>query len=282
MKPLDYFRTLVTPGPGGDGIPLTEAALAISQDVYPQLDLDAVQSDIDRHCALLHTRIPATATPLQRLRALNRFFFGELGFEGNRNDYYDPDNSYLNRVLERRRGIPISLGVLYMEFGQQIGLALQGVSFPGHFLVKLSVRGGDVFLDPYSGQPQSRTQLEARLSQFIEIRDTDLSVADALAPALSAAPPHDILVRMLRNLKSIYHDRREFERLLCVQERLVVLRPDVAHERRDRGLILAQLDCPRAAIDDLTLYLESGPPEGEADEIRHTLEVLRDAARRLN
>jgi regulator of sirC expression with transglutaminase-like and TPR domain len=282
MTPIDYFTTLVQLQDDNDSIPLTEAALSIAQDVYPKLDLGAVQSELDRLAAVLKARLPADAPAVQRLRALNRYFFRELGFSGNRNDYYDPDNSYLNRVLERRRGIPISLAVLYMELGQQIGLPLRGISFPGHFLVKLKVRAGDIFLDPYSGQSLSREQLEERLAQFFDARGLDVPTDLALIPSIQEASSRDILMRMLRNLKSVYHDRKDFDRLLDVQNRLVVLLPDVSTERRDRGLIYAQLECPRAALEDLDFYLTEAPDAAEAPEIRETISVLRNALNRLN
>jgi len=279
--PLDYFSTLVSSA--GDGaLPLTEAAIALAQDVYPRLDLSQVQVDLDKLAATLRARLPGDASTMHRLRSLNHYFFKELGFAGNRNDYYDPDNTYLNKVLERRRGIPISLAIVYMELGEQIGLRLRGVSFPGHFLVKLAVRSGDIFLDPFTGASLSREELEGRLAQYFEARKLDVPAEVALIPAIQEATPRDILVRMLRNLKGIYHDRREFERLLAVQQRLVILRPESAEERRDRGLIYAQLECPRAALDDLTAYLREQPDAPEADEIRRTIAVLREANGRLN
>lgn len=279
--PLDYFTALVADADQA-ALPLTEAAIAIAQDIYPRLDLNAVQSDIDRMAATLRARLPGDASMMHRLRSLNHYFFKELGFQGNRNDYYDPDNTYLNKVLERRRGIPISLAIVYMEIGEQVGLRLRGVSFPGHFLVKLAVRSGDIFLDPFSGASLSREELEERLAQYFEARKLDVPAEIALIPAIQEASSRDILVRMLRNLKGIYHDRREFDHLLAVQQRLLILRPESAEERRDRGLIYAQLECPRAALDDLTAYLQQQPDAPEAEEIRRTIAVLRNANDRLN
>lgn len=294
MTPLDYFATLVSPPDDGEDIPLTEAALAIAQDVDPRLDLATAQSDIDRLAATLKARLPADAGQVHKLRLLNRYFFQELGFSGNANDYYDPDNSYLPKVLARRRGIPISLAVLLMEIGQQVGLPLRGVSFPGHFLVKLKVRAGDLYLDPVTGESLSREQLEGRLSEFLEAVRAGSDAVDtteridretleiALGQAIREASSREILARMLRNLKGIYHGRNDFARLLEVQKRLVVLLPDAHEELRDRGLVYAQLECPRAAVDDLTRYLELEPDAPEAGEIRRTLDVLRDASGRLN
>ena len=295
MTPLDYFTTLVSPPDDGEDIPLTEAVLSLGQDIDPRLDLVAVQSDIDRLAATLKARLPADAGQVHKLRLLNRYFFHELGFAGNANDYYDPANSYLSKVLERRRGIPISLAVLLMEIGQQVGLPLRGVSFPGHFLVKLKVRAGDLYLDPVTGESLSREQLEERLAEFLEASRSpakDAADADdrpdgeslkiALWQAIREASSREILARMLRNLKGIYHGRNDYARLLEVQNRLVVLLPDLHEERRDRGLVYAQLECPRAALDDLTAYLESEPDAPEAGEIRRTIDVLRDASGRLN
>lgn len=280
--PLEYFATLVSESAEQEALPLTEAAIAIAQDNYPRLDLGAVQFELDRLAATLRARLPSDASMVHRLRSLNHYFYKELGFQGNRNDYYDPDNTYLNRVLERRRGIPISLAILYMEIGEQIGLPLRGVSFPGHFLVKLTVRSGDIYLDPYTGQSLSREELEERLAQFLEARKMEVRADLALIPAIQEAPARDILVRMLRNLKGIYHDRRDFDRLLAVQQRLVILRPEAAEERRDRGLIYAQLECSRAALDDLNYYLKQQPDAAESEEIRRTIAILKEANGRLN
>lgn len=294
MTPLEYFATLVSPPDDGEDIPLTEAALAIAQDLDPRLDLATAQSDIDRLAATLKARLPADAGQVHKLRLLNRFFFHELGFAGNANDYYDPANSYLSKVLERRRGIPISLAVLLMEIGQQVGLPLRGVSFPGHFLVKLKVRAGDLYLDPMTGESLSREQLEERLTEFLEAARAAAGVEErpgqadgsalelALGQAIREASSREILARMLRNLKGIYHGRNDYPRLLEVQNRLVVLLPDEPEERRDRGLVYAQLECPRAALDDLAAYLELAPEAPEAGEIRRTLDVLRNASSRLN
>lgn len=278
MTPLDYFNTLVTPFQRNDEIPLTEAALSIAQDIYPHLDLAAMQFDIDRLAAALKRRLPADAPHMHRLRSLNRYFFGELGFGSNRNDFFDPDNSYLNRVMERRMGIPISLAILYLEIGQQIGLPLRGVSFPGHFLVKLKVNvgstQGEVFLDPCDGQSLSREQLEQRLAQYLDERDRDIPTSQALISAIQEATPREILMRLLHNLKSIYQEQKLYPKLLDVNQRLVILLPDAPEERRDRGLTLARLKKPQAALDDLNFYLQEHPDAPDADFLRSVIGTL--------
>jgi len=277
IKPLDYFAALVQQD---DSIPLFEAALAIAQDVDPQLDLAATQAEIDRLAAKLQRRLAPDASSIQKLRMLNHFFYQELGFAGNVNDYYDPDNSYLHRVISTRRGIPISLAVLYMELAQQIGLNVKGISFPGHFLMKLSVQAGDIVLDPFSGASLSREELEERLEPYFEQQGYGVEIP--LASYLHAAHPRDILVRMLRNLKALFIDHMRWQQVLAVQQRLVILLPDEISERRDRGLAYAHLECPQAALQDLEAYLAERPYASDAALLRGRLPELREASRRLN
>jgi regulator of sirC expression with transglutaminase-like and TPR domain len=211
---------------------------------------------------------------------LNHFFYHELGFAGNINDYYDPDNSYLHRVIATRRGIPISLAVLYMELAQQIGLNVKGISFPGHFLMKLSVQSGDIVLDPFNGVSLSREELEERLEPYFMQQGYPMDVP--LGSYLQPAPARDILVRMLRNLKALFIEHLRWQRVLGVQQRLVILLPEEITERRDRGLAYANLECPRAALRDLEAYLEDRPNAADADMIRSRIPELREASRRMN
>lgn len=277
IKSLDYFASLVQQD---DSIPLFEAALAIAQDVDPQLDLAATQAEVDMLAAKLQRRFASDASNLQKLRLLNHFFYRELGFAGNINDYYDPDNSYLHRVISTRRGIPISLAVLYMELAQQIGLNVKGISFPGHFLMKLSVQSGDIVLDPFNGASLSREELEERLEPYFEQHSYPGAIP--LSYYLHAAHPREILVRMLRNLKTLFVEQMRWQRVLGVQQRLVTLLPDEITERRDRGLAYANLECPLAALQDLEAYLAERPYAPDAEVLRSKLPELREACRRLN
>ncbi|HEX8885841.1 MAG TPA: tetratricopeptide repeat protein [Noviherbaspirillum sp.] len=276
IKNLDFFAALVQQD---NTIPLFEAALSIAQDADPQLDLAATQLQVDTMAARLRRRLPSDTSPVQKLRLLNHFFYQELGFAGNVNDYYDPSNSYLNRVLDSRRGIPISLAVLYMELAHQIGLDIKGISFPGHFLMKLSVQSGDIVLDPLTGASLSREELEERLEPYLaQSPDRD----SALSAYLHEARPREILVRMLHNLKALYFERAEWELALGVQQRLVILLPDDLAERRDRGMAYANLECPQAALKDIEDYLEQRPHAQDAAMLRQMLPSLKEAARRLN
>jgi regulator of sirC expression with transglutaminase-like and TPR domain len=274
---LDYFAALVRQE---DAIPLFEAALTIAQDADPQLDLTASQSELDTLAERLQRRLPADASMIQKLRMLNHYFYQELGFAGNVNDYYTPDNSYLDRVISTRRGIPISLAVVYMELAQQIGLDVQGISFPGHFLMKLSLQAGDIILDPFNGASLSRDELEDRLEPYLQQGPeyNDL----ALSMYLQSAEPREILVRMLRNLKGLFQQQEQWDRLLGIQERLVILLPAQIEEQRDRGIAFAHLECPQAALKDVEAYLKARPDAPDADDLRIQLAELRDAIRRLN
>lgn len=277
IKSLDYFASLVQQD---DSIPLFEAAVAIAQDADPQLDLAGTQAEVDILAAKLKRRLAPDASTVQKLRLLNHFFYRELGFAGNVNDYYDPDNSYLHRVLTTRRGIPISLAVLFMELAQQIGLNVKGISFPGHFLMKLTVQSGDIVLDPFNGASLSREELEERLEPYFEQQSYPGAIP--LSYYLHTAHPREILVRMLRNLKTVFAEHMRWQRVLAVQQRLLILLPNDITERRDRGLAYANLECPQAALQDLEAYLAERPNAPDAELLHRKLPELREASKRLN
>jgi len=265
---LDYFATLVAEDAS---LPLTEAAVSIAQDEFPQLDTQAVLAEIDALAVRLKRRIPADAVPVQRLRWLNRFFFQELGFAGNVNNYYDPRNSYLHTVLSTRHGIPISLAVLYIELATQIGLTARGVSFPGHFLVKLRMPEGEVVVDPFTGRSLSREQLDELLAPYKRNRGLSGDFDAPLGLFLQAAPAREVLARMLRNLKEIHRSAEDWPRLLAVMDRLVVLLPQAWEERRDRGLARAELGLDETAANDLAVYLEHAQGAEDHAAIRERL-----------
>jgi len=268
---LEYFAALVA---DDASLSLIEAAVAIAQDDYPTLDTQTVLSEIDSLAAKLKRRLPADAVPVQRLRWLNRFFFQELGFAGNVNNYYDPNNSYLHCVLETRRGIPITLAVLYIELATQIGLTARGVSFPGHFLVKLKMPQGEVVIDPFTGQSLSRDELNELLAPYKRDRGLQGDFDVPLGLFLQAATAREVLARMLRNLKEIHRGAADAARLLAVLQRLVVLLPQIWEERRDRGIAYADLGDDAAAARDLTLYLENVPDAQDRPAIAERLAHL--------
>lgn len=272
--PLEYFASLVQ---SDDQFPLLEAAASLAQDEYPDLDLQQVLGDVDQLLARLKRRIPADAPALQRLRALNQFFFRDLGFGGNVNDYTDPDNSYLNVVLRTRRGIQISLAVLWLELAQGIGLHARGVCFPGHFMLKVNLPKGQVVVDPFSGQSLSREELAERLEPYKRRSGLVDEFEVPLGLYLQAAPPRDILARMLRNLKEIHRAQEDWGRLIAVQNRLLILLPQAWAEYRDRGLAYAQQGQPAAAAQDLETYLAHAQDALDLDAIADRLASLRRA-----
>ncbi len=269
---LQYFAALVAEDPG---FALLEAAISVAQDEYPQLDPQGVMAQVDALADRLKRRIPADAAVLQKLRLLNHFFFQDLGFSGNVNNYYDPRNSYLHEVLNTRRGIPITLALLYIELASQIGLTARGISFPGHFLVKLRASKGEVVIDPMSGQSLSREELEERLMPYRRERGLTGEFDVPLGLFLQAAAPRDVIARLLRNLKEIHRSAEDLPRLLAVCERLVVLLPQAWEERRDRGLVLAELGRDPAAAADLAAYLKHTPDAADAAALRARLSRLR-------
>jgi regulator of sirC expression with transglutaminase-like and TPR domain len=279
-SPLDYFTALVAED---EHIPLLEAAIAIAQDDHPDLDVQQVLFAVDLLAVKLRARIAHDAPALQRLRLLNRFFFQEMGFGGNINNYYEVGNSYLHEVLATRRGIPITLAVLYIEFAQHAGLVARGVSFPGHFLVKLRLPRGEVVVDPFVGQSLSRDELEERLGPYRQNRGLVGEFEAPLGLFLQSAPSRDILARMLRNLGEIHRAAGDMARRLAVQQRLVILLPQAWEERRDRGLILAELGGVDQAAKDLQSYLEHCGGADDAPAVRaRLLELQRSGSPRLH
>ncbi len=271
--PLEYFATLVAED---ESLSLVEAAVALAQDDEPQLDTQAVLSKIDSLADRLKRRVPADAGARQRLRTLNHFFFQELGFAGNVNNYHDPGNSLLSTVLETRRGIPITLAVLYIELATQIGLTARGVSFPGHFLVKLKLSEGELVIDPFTGQSLSHEQLDELLTPYRRSQGLTGDFDVPLGLFLQAAPARDVLARMLRNLKEIHRAASDGPRQLAVLNRLVILLPQAWEERRDRGLVQAELGALEAAALDLADYLSHAPQASDRVTIGERLLALRD------
>ena len=269
--PLDYFSTLVQ---SDAEFPLLEAAVSLAQDEYPDLDVQQVLGDVDQLLARLKRRLPADASALQRLRALNQFFFRDLRFGGNVNDYYDPDNSYLNAVLRTRRGIPISLAVLWLELAVGMELNARGIAFPGHFMVKVNLPKGQVVIDPFSGQSLSREELAERLDPFRQ-RSSDGDYEVPMGLYLQSTPPREIINRMLRNLKDIHKNQHDSPRLLAVLERLIVLQPEAWPEYRDRGFVRAALGNRAGAIADLQIYLLHAEDALDIDSVEYELQRLK-------
>ena len=247
-------------------IDLGRAALTIALADYPDLDIAGYLRRIDELAVQVSQRSGTDSDVFRALAALNYVLFKEQGFHGNRDDYYDPKNSFLNDVIDRKRGLPITLSILYMEVGQRIGLAIEGVGFPGHFLVKSKSAADEIVIDPFNnGDVKSFDELQAMLDQIYggQVRlHRDL---------LAALPKKQILKRMLANLKAIYGRRDELVKMLAVLDRLIILDPAAAEDVRDRGAVYLRLECYGQARDDFETYLRLAPDAKDAAAIREQL-----------
>jgi regulator of sirC expression with transglutaminase-like and TPR domain len=256
-------------------IDLTRAALAIARLEYPDLDFARSESQLAQLAQAAAPQISGAESPLERVARLSEYLYGEAGFKGNRADYYDLRNSFLNDVIARRTGIPITLGLVYIDVATRLGLDVRGVGFPGHFLVKC-VDAGPVVIDPFSGDLLSSADCE-RMFHAALGEQTPFDPR-----ALEESPKRAILARVLGNLKQIHLARGEFARALDCVERILALRPDEPAELRDRGLLYARLECFRAAADDLERFLALAPDDPTAPNIAANLGKLRERARQLN
>lgn len=274
----ERFMRLVA-GPD-EQINLAEAALLIASEEYGDLEVAAYLALLDDMADKLKRRLRADISPADTIVALNRYLFDELGFSGNAADYYDPRNSFLNEVLDRRCGIPITLAIVYVEIGRRLGLPVQGVSFPAHFLVKCKLREGTVVLDPYAkGRSLSFDDIRQRIKS---LRDGAEPPRSLVASMLATAGNKEILVRVLRNLKGIYSHHKEWLKALTATDRIIGVVPDSAEEYRDRGMIYLNLECFRAALFDLQAYLKMLPVAGDADTVHQKVVELQAVAARLN
>lgn len=280
-SPLDYFAALVA---DDDSLSLTEAAVAIAQADEPGLDVQAVLTELDTLAWRLRRRLPDDAAPLHRVRVLHHFLYEDLGLQGG--DVDDPAGSHLHEVLRQRWGIPVSLAVIYLELAGQIGLQVDGLAFPGYFLVKLHLPMGEAVIDPLDGRSLARHELEERLEDHLDPSDIDPlgieAAAGALGELLSAflqpASPREILARMLRNLERIHRGSGDLPRLLQIQHRQVVLEPEDWTWRRERGRTLASLGQTGPAIEDLQAYLDhAGHGAVDRRRVGAQLSALREA-----
>ncbi len=245
---------------------LFETSLLIAKDEYPDMNAGDYIGLVDDYAKRLKQSLNMDLDVPSKLIAINHFLYKELGFCGNELDYNDPRNSYLNQVFERKLGIPISLAVVQIEVMRRIGLPLDGISFPGHFLVRFPVDDGILVLDPFNqGRPVSIEELCERIAPHMNGQSpTEQQMFHVLEPATARVTA----MRMIRNLQAIYHEKGDFERVARCADRILKLAPDVPDALRDRGLAYAQLGYSQGARDDLSRYLQLRADADDADEIR--------------
>lgn len=248
-----------------------EAALLVARHANPSLDIRNYKTILDQWGDELYDRLGSIETQRDQIAVLNRFVYKELHFSGNHQNYYDPRNSLINEVIERRTGIPLTLSIVYMELARRVGIELEGTSFPGHFLVKLPLAEGLVVLDPFN---KGISLGEDDLKQILI--NTKLTPNETLLKsALRSPTPAETIVRMLRNLKIVYQKQGEKSAELEILNLMLEIDPDLMEELRERGLLLRELECAHSALDDLIRYLANSESEAHVDSIRTAILELQ-------
>ena len=267
-------------GQEDDTLPLLGTALLIARDEYPRLDADLYDTLLQSHAEELRGEIDAIEPLPLKMQAINRHLFEELGYAGNHDEYYDPRNSYLNEVFERRLGNPISLAMVQMEVARRLGMPLDGVSFPGHFLVRLPVDDGVLVMDPFNrGRPLDEDELRQRARPHL---GGEMPDDEALYRILHPATHRAMLTRMLRNLHGVYVDRDDWERAVRCADRILKLAPDNADALRDRGLGYFKLGHRHGARNDLGRYLQLHPQAPDAGTLRERVVELSAGSAKPN
>jgi regulator of sirC expression with transglutaminase-like and TPR domain len=271
---LVFARLVSRPEPAID---LAEAALLIAKEEYPDLEVARYLSRLDAMAAEFHDRVGNGPDVHRLIAGLGDYLFREQGFHGNTNDYYDPRNSFLNDVLDRRMGIPITLSTVYMEVGRRLGVRLHGVGMPGHFLVKYVGTSEEIVIDPFHGGAiLSPADCQHLLDQ---ISGREVAFEQRF---LSVVGTRQILARMLTNLKLIYFNSHAYAKALGMVDRLLILDPRAATEVRDRGLLCCQLNRYPEAMADLERYLKLAPAAEDAEVIRDHLRAIRQRESSMN
>lgn len=267
------FQRLLQGEPGTD---LTRIALEIARDAYPKLDPEPYLAQIDALAARVHERCPAEARTRHILGQINWVLFVEEGFRGNTDAYYDPRNSYLNDVMDRRMGIPISLSVLYLALADRLGLPMSGVNLPAHFLIRTGQGEGTIFVDPFhAGALLDRQGCADRVT---EVTGQQITLTEA---QLRPCPLPLVVARMLRNLKAVYLQGHDFLAALPVLRRLVALARHDPQERRDLGTVCVYTGYTGEAVDHLRSYLAERPEAADRAAVQGLLRAaLRDVAER--
>ena len=261
-------------------LPLLATALLIARDEYPQLDADLYDTMLQSHVEHLRAQVDEVDAWPQKMAAINRHLFDELGYAGDSEHYYDPRNSYINEVFERRLGNPISLALVQIEVARRLGVPLDGVSFPGHFLVRLPVDDGVLVMDPFNrGRPLDEDELRQRARPHLNGEAPD---DRALFQILNPATHRAILMRVLRNLHGVYAERDDWERAARSADRILRLSPDNGDALRDRGLAYLKMGHRHGARQDLGRYLQLNPEAADSGSLRERVVELSSGPAKPN
>lgn len=260
-------------------INLAKGALLIARLEYPELDIDSYMARIKSFADEIRKDLASDADAGVVLNKLNKVLFVDNGFEGNSEHYYDPKNCFLNDVIDRKLGIPISLSILYIELGKELGLPLSGVSFPGHFLVKLDIENGTIVIDPYfGGISLSEEDLEDRLQEFYG----DKLKKSHFSGLLATSSNKDIITRILRNLRNVYMDDKRYEKALIMADIMVKYDTDKADAIKARASIYDELECFTSAMKDYQRYLKINPDGKDIPYIRGRIILLAENCRHVS
>lgn len=277
-KALQSFAELVNPAHEDEAIDLAAAALALARIEYPELDVPDYLQRLNRLASKVKQGLRASPSARESIAMLNRVLFDEEGFRGNCNEYYDPRNSFLNDVLDRKLGIPITLSVIYLDVARRVGFPIAGTGMPGHFLLKhYDVMAGEIIIDPFNrGRIVCHADCQQRLN---EIYSGELELQPEF---LKAVTHREILIRVLNNLRQIYFTQRNFQKGLRVLDLLLAIPPMSPELLRERGLVRLNLEHYFGAAQDLGAYLQLQPEAEDADDVSETLDMLRQLLARLN
>jgi regulator of sirC expression with transglutaminase-like and TPR domain len=250
-------------------IDLAKAALYIALEEYPNMEPQEYLNALDTIADEIREILPVQNYPLRIIQTINRYLYGDLQFAGNDADYYDPRNSFLNQVIDRRTGIPISLSLVYLEVAKRIDFPMVGIGMPGHFLIRPDFEDAGIFVDAFNGgEILFPEDCRGRLSQIYG------QPMELLPAFLAPVSRRQLLGRMLGNLKAIYLQQRDALRVLGAIERILLLFPDALGERRDRGILYFQLGRFSEARSDLAIYVTNAPNAPDAAAIRQLLDRL--------
>jgi len=269
------FRELVTLPEGA--VPLAESALLMACEEYPQLEISPYLDKLDQIADFVRPKVTSSSSPLDTIDALNDVLFGVVGFRGNTDNYEDPRNSFLNDVLERRVGIPITLSAVYLEVARRISFPISGVGMPGHFLVKYADRTQEIFLDPFNaGQILSKEDCAQR---FAEMFGAEREFSERM---LAIASPRQMLFRMLNNLKTIYMKAQAYEKSLAMVDMMLMTDPEAVEQYRDRGILEVQLRRFHDAVKDFERYVQGAPDSKDRPQVEEHLKDLRRIRAMMN
>jgi regulator of sirC expression with transglutaminase-like and TPR domain len=273
-------------------INLARAALLIALEEYPQLDIECYMKQLDRLAARVRkvldldelasesgtlTQLPNDIDILKVIDAMNLVLFEQEHFQGNQENYYNPSNSFLNDVLENHRGIPITLSLLYMEVGRRIGLQIEGIGLPFHFVVRCRLPNVYIYIDPFDkGRLLSEEDCRERIYRLFRHK------AHFDPHWLEPVSQRQILIRMLANLKNIYINQEDYVRALSICDRILLLVPNAPLERRDRGIVHFHLKNYARALRDLTAYVEHAPKDEDTSDVRQQIKAIRQMIAMMN